>query len=118
MTGYRHDMLHGCPRCAISGIVLKLRLGEAPEDTPAMLDVNARMRPPATAIDGGAIDRIVSRVAGGVRAARLHVARANAGQGEQVDHRAAAPVLVQFEAMARRLVGRQACRLRPVPRLL
>ena len=80
MIGHRHDMLHGCPRCANSGIVLKLHLGEAPEDTPAMLDVNARMQPPATAIDRGPIDRIVSRLAGGVRAARLHAAFANAKQ--------------------------------------
>jgi len=78
MTDHVHGLPYGCPHCATSGILVKLRLGEAPDDTPVVLDVNARARPPATAIDGGPIDRIVSMIAGGVRAARLHAARANA----------------------------------------
>ena len=44
---------------APGSLLLRLRLGEAPEDTPALLDVNQRARPPATRLDGGPIDRIV-----------------------------------------------------------
>ena len=63
---------------APGSLLLRLRLGEAPEDTPALLDVNQRARPPATRLDGGAIDRIVGTLAGGLRLARLHSASANA----------------------------------------
>jgi subtilisin family serine protease len=59
-------------------LLLKARLGEAPESTPALLDVNQRTQAPATRLDGGPIDRIVRTLAGGLRAARLHPAAANA----------------------------------------
>jgi len=59
-------------------LLVKINLGEAPESTPAMLDVNQRALAPATKIDGGPIDRIVTTLAGGLRAAKLHSAAANA----------------------------------------
>jgi len=70
----------GSVQCANSGILVTLRLGEAPEEIPAMLDVNTRQLPAANNIDRGPIDRIVSRFAGGVRTARLHAAKASAFQ--------------------------------------
>ncbi|MFA7553317.1 MAG: S8 family serine peptidase [Spongiibacteraceae bacterium] len=78
MSIHHPSLPYGCPHCATSGIMFKLRLGEAPDNTPALWDVNVRAQPPATVIDRGPIDRIVSACAGGVRAARLHSARANA----------------------------------------
>ena len=58
-------------------LLLKMRLGEAPDHTPAMLDVNQGVRQPGTQLDGGPIDRIVKSHAGGLRAARLHPAAIN-----------------------------------------
>jgi len=75
---HHHDLPYGCPRCANSGIIVKMRLGEASDHAPALLDINARAHRPAVSIDGGPVDRIVSTLAGAVRAARLHGARANA----------------------------------------
>jgi len=59
-------------------LLLKVRLGEAPERTPALLDVSQRAQAPATHLDGGPIDRLVKTLAGGLRAARLHPAAVNA----------------------------------------
>ena len=70
----------GSVQCANSGILVTLRLGEAPEEIPAMLDVNTRQLPAANNIDRGPIDRIITRFAGGVRTARLHAAKASAFQ--------------------------------------
>lgn len=80
MSAHHNSLPFHCPSCATSSILVKLPLGEAPEQTPVLLDVNARALSPATHIDGGPIDRIVSRLAGAVRAARLHGARASALQ--------------------------------------
>lgn len=55
-------------------MVLKLRLGEAPEDIPSQLDVRARALPPATRIDGGPVDRLIRNIAGGAHVSRVHVA--------------------------------------------
>jgi subtilisin family serine protease len=63
---------------ASGSLLVRLRLGEAPADPPALLDVNQRARPPSTRLDGGPIDRIVGTLAGGLRLARLHSAAANA----------------------------------------
>lgn len=71
---------HGCPICARSSIIIKLRLGEVPEHAPNLIDVGIRVHAPADRLDGGPIDRIVTTHAGAVRAARVHVARANATQ--------------------------------------
>ncbi len=64
--------------CLPSSLMLKVALGEAPEDIPAIQDVKYRARPPAQKIDGGPVDRIVRSMAGGLRAARLHASAANA----------------------------------------
>ena len=54
-----------------TSLVLKLALGEAPDEIPTVRDVSRRVLSAATAIDGGPIDRIISERAGGFRAARL-----------------------------------------------
>ena len=54
-----------------TSLILKLQLGEAPEEIPAVQDVARRVLPAATSIDGGAIDRIAGEVTGGFRAVRL-----------------------------------------------
>lgn len=59
-------------------MLLKLSLGETPEDIPALRDVTRKAHAAATSIDGGAIDRITSEIAGGFRAVRLHAAASNA----------------------------------------
>lgn len=63
---------------APGSLLLKLKAGEAPTEAPSILDVNHRVLPPATKLDSGPIDRIVGALAGGLRAARLHPAAANA----------------------------------------
>jgi subtilisin family serine protease len=67
------DRLYSTP----TSLILKLALGEAPERAPAALDVRQRCQQPAQDLDGGPIDRIVARYAGGVRAARLHPSARN-----------------------------------------
>lgn len=62
---------------ASGSMLLKVNLGEDPENIPAMLDVNQRARAPAKHLDGGPIDRIVKSLAGNLRIARLHPAAAN-----------------------------------------
>jgi subtilisin family serine protease len=64
--------------CLPNSVMVKLALGEAPEATPARTDVRRGVQPAANALDGGAIDRIVKRHAGDVRACRLHASAANA----------------------------------------
>lgn len=62
-----------------NSFVLKLALGEAPTDTPSAVDVRRGAQPVARSLDGGVVDRIVGRYAGGVRACRLHAAAASLG---------------------------------------
>ena len=87
-----------------TSLVLKLALGEAPEEIPTVRDVSRRVLPAATAIDGGPIDRIISERAGGFRAARLFSsARAPMAAGQS--HKAYDAV-EQTTGMARTLVLR------------
>ena len=87
-----------------TSLVLKLALGEAPEDIPTVREVSRQLLPAATAIDGGPIDRIISERAGGFRAARLFTsacAPSAAGQSHQ-----AYDAIEQTTGMARTLVLR------------
>jgi subtilisin family serine protease len=59
-----------------TSLMLKLALGEAREEIPAVRDVSARAVAAATSIDGGAVDRIVAAQAGRFKAARLFSAAA------------------------------------------
>lgn len=60
-----------------SSLMVKLRLGEAPDHAPSLLDVHDCCHDPAHHLDRGPVDRILSRFAGSVRAARLHCAARN-----------------------------------------
>ncbi|MFL0355810.1 S8 family peptidase [Erythrobacter sp. GH1-10] len=62
-------------------VMLKMALGEAPQDIPALREVSRKKLSAATSIDGGPIDRITSELAGGFRACRLHSAAASLGAG-------------------------------------
>jgi len=59
--------------------MLKLRLGEAPGDIPSQVDVRRSAAPPATSLDGGAIDRLIRHYANGARITRVHSAAASLG---------------------------------------
>lgn len=67
-------------------MLLKLALGEAPDEIPVMREVARKVLPAATSIDGGPIDRITGEIAGGFRAARLHPAAANVFATGQQHH--------------------------------
>jgi subtilisin family serine protease len=58
-------------------MLLKLRLGEAPEGVPTQWDVRARRAAPATKLDGGVIDRLIRHYANGAQVARVHAAAAS-----------------------------------------
>lgn len=87
-----------------TSLVLKLALGEAPEGIPSIRDVARRVLPPASAIDGGPIDRITGELAGGFRAARLFSA-ANEPTTPGAAHRGF-DATEQMTGMARTLVLR------------
>jgi len=63
--------------CVPGMLLLKLRLGEAPEDIPARNDVRDGAAEAATELDGGALDRVLRMEGGGARVVRLHTAAAN-----------------------------------------
>lgn len=63
--------------CLPTSFMVTLQLGEAPDGVPAMFDVRGGHARAATRLDGGPLDRIVSRYAGAVRIARVHSARAS-----------------------------------------
>ncbi|MGA1797151.1 S8 family serine peptidase [Sphingomonas sp. 4RDLI-65] len=65
--------------CLPGSMLVKLSLGEAPASVPARNDVRDGAIAAATALDGGAIDRILRERGGSVRIARLHTAAANIG---------------------------------------
>lgn len=54
-----------------TSLMVKLTLGEVPDQLPAMRDVVHGAQTAASSIDGGAIDRIITEKAGVFRAARL-----------------------------------------------
>lgn len=61
-------------------MMLKLRIGEAPANIPAQLDVRAKANPAASKIDGGVVDRLIRRHAGEARITRVHPAAASIGR--------------------------------------
>lgn len=65
--------------CLPDKLLLTLTLGEAPEAIPAAMDVRRGFSRPAVVIDGGAIDRILTRFGGAARVARVHAAAASLG---------------------------------------
>src|SRR5262249_24510529 len=71
-----HTGLYSLP----GSLTLKLRLGEAPEHVPAQLDVRRRAGSPATALDGGVIDRLVRHYANGAHITRVFAASASLGR--------------------------------------
>src|SRR5689334_10842065 len=75
----------GCGAYSIPGVImLKLKLGEAPDDVPARTDVAKRYASPAARLDGGVIDRVIRHYTDGVHITRVHAAAAALGNhGEQ-----------------------------------
>ena len=67
------DRVFSLPR----DVLITMALGEDPADVPALFDVRRGQAQAVTKIDGGPIDRIVGRLAGGFRAARVHAAAAS-----------------------------------------
>jgi subtilisin family serine protease len=63
--------------CLPGSLLLTLVLGEAPDDVPSLFDVRRGHAMPATALDGGPIDRIIDRFAGETHVARIHAAAAS-----------------------------------------
>ena len=63
--------------CLPTSFLVTLQLGEAPDNVPALFDVRGGHARAVTRLDGGPLDRIVSRFAGAVRIARVHSARAS-----------------------------------------
>ncbi|MFM0631237.1 S8 family peptidase [Paraburkholderia xenovorans] len=64
--------------CLPGSLIVTLALGEAPETIPSLYDVRRGHARPATALDGGAIDRIVRHFAGDATlVARVHSAAAS-----------------------------------------
>ena len=50
-----------------TSLILKMGLGEAPENIPYIRDVSRKVMAAATSIDGGAVDRIANEHSGGFR---------------------------------------------------
>ena len=63
--------------CLPTSFLVTMALGEAPEAIPAQFDVRGGHARAASSLDGGPIDRIVSRFAGAARITRVHSARAS-----------------------------------------
>jgi subtilisin family serine protease len=61
-------------------VLFTVALGEDPVEVPTVFDVRRNRLPPATSLDGGAIDSIVKRYAGNGRYARVHAAAASLGR--------------------------------------
>lgn len=60
-----------------NSLLVTMVLGEAPDSVPALLDVRSGHARAVSGLDGGALDRIVTRFAGAARIARVHGARAS-----------------------------------------
>jgi len=63
--------------CLPTSFLVTMLLGEAPDSVPSLLDVRGGHARPVTKIDGGALDRIITRYAGAARIARVHSAKAS-----------------------------------------
>jgi subtilisin family serine protease len=61
-------------------MLLKVKLGEAPDHVPSQLDVRNRAVAGATTLDGGVIDRLLRHYTDGVRITRVHAAAASLGR--------------------------------------
>lgn len=57
-----------------TSILVRMRLGEAPEHIPSLMDVRQRAAPLAEATGLGDVDRVVSTFGGAVRVSRVHAA--------------------------------------------
>lgn len=55
-------------------LVLKMRLGEAPDDIPSQVDVRARALSAADRVDRGVVDRVIRKLANGAQITRVHAA--------------------------------------------
>jgi subtilisin family serine protease len=53
-------------------IILKVTLGNAPEDVPAWVDVRTGVAEPAAGLDGGPVDRMLRHFSGLVQVSRVH----------------------------------------------
>ena len=60
-------------------VLVTLALGEDPANVPSVFDVRRGRAKPVESLDGGPIDSVVRRYAGGARAARVHVSAASLG---------------------------------------
>ncbi|MBN3760738.1 S8 family serine peptidase [Burkholderia sp. Ac-20365] len=65
--------------CLPGSFLLKMELGEAPDNVPSLFDVRGGHARAAPKLDGGPIDRIVRHFAGDTAVARVHVAAASLG---------------------------------------
>lgn len=61
-------------------LVMKLALGEAPEAIPTALDVRRGAARPVERVDGGPVDRILRKLGGAARVARVHTAANSLGK--------------------------------------
>jgi subtilisin family serine protease len=61
-------------------ILMKMRLGEAPDNIPTQLDVRLGSAQPATKMDGGAVDRLLRHHANGARISRVFTAAQSLGR--------------------------------------
>jgi subtilisin family serine protease len=66
--------------CSPGRLVLRLAVGATPAAIPTIRDVRSGNQKPAARIDGGAIDRVLSRFSDEVRVTRLHGAAASRHQ--------------------------------------
>lgn len=64
------DRVFSLPR----DVLITMALGEDPANVPALFDVRRGQAQPVDTLDGGPVDRIVGKLAGGFRAARVHAA--------------------------------------------
>jgi hypothetical protein len=67
------DRVFSLPR----DVLITMALGEDPADVPALFDVRRGQAMAVDRIDGGPVDRIVEKLAGSFRAARVHAAAAS-----------------------------------------
>ncbi len=63
-----------------TSLLVRLKLGEAPENLPAAMDVRQGVRERAERTGHGALDRVAGAFGGGVRVSRLHSAAAALGR--------------------------------------
>lgn len=88
-------------------MIMKLRLGEAPDAVPTSLDVRSGASKPATKFSIGVVDRVMRNISPSVRICRVHTAQASFGRPghghtcfDDVEHAVGLSRTFRIEAMA------------------